>query len=215
MVLTLWGSPLSTCTRRVATVLHEKKVPFKFVPIDLGKGEHKTPQFLSLQPFGQVPVLDDDGFKVHESRAICRYIVEKYPDQGTPGLIPKDLKDRALFEQAASIETSNFSAYAEPAVFENVFKKYRGGTPDEEKFNALIAQLDAKLDVYDQVLSKQNYLSGDQITLADLFHLPYGTMLAEAGSDIMSRKPNVSRWFKELENRPSWQAVKDGVEATA
>lgn len=57
MAIKLYGSPTSTCTRRVATVLHEKKVSFDFVPIDLAKNEHKSPEFMAIQPFGQVPVL--------------------------------------------------------------------------------------------------------------------------------------------------------------
>ena len=65
---------------------------------------------------------DDGGFKVYESRAVARYIAEKYAGQGTE-LIPQDLKKRALFEQALSIEQNNFNAYAEPAVAEMVFKK--------------------------------------------------------------------------------------------
>jgi glutathione S-transferase len=57
MVLKLYGYPQSTCTRRVATVLHEKKVPFELVVVDLMKGEHKTPEFLKNQPFGQIPYI--------------------------------------------------------------------------------------------------------------------------------------------------------------
>lgn len=57
MVLQLTGSPVSTCTRRVAMVLHEKKVPFVFNAVDISKGEHKTPEFIAKQPFGQVPFL--------------------------------------------------------------------------------------------------------------------------------------------------------------
>jgi glutathione S-transferase len=57
MVLTLVGSPISTCTKRVATVLKETNTPFKFVPVDLMKGEQKAPEFLAKQPFGQVPYL--------------------------------------------------------------------------------------------------------------------------------------------------------------
>jgi glutathione S-transferase len=52
-----------------------------------------------------------------------------------------------------------------------------------------------------------------EVTLADLFHLPYGSMLAVAGSDIMSTKPNVARWFNSLSARQSWVAVKDGVKS--
>ena len=123
MVLKLHGSPISTCTKRVATVLREKNVPFELVAIDFAKGEHKSPGFTAHQPFGQVPyIVDDDGFELYESRAIARYIAEKYANQGT-NLIPmKDLQSRALFEQAASIETADFDQFAGKAVFEMVFK---------------------------------------------------------------------------------------------
>ena len=56
MVLELHGGQ-TTCTARVALVLHEVGVPFKFVPVDLSKGEHKAPSFLENQPFGQVPFI--------------------------------------------------------------------------------------------------------------------------------------------------------------
>ncbi|KAF9001509.1 glutathione S-transferase [Cyathus striatus] len=215
MVLKLYGNPHSTCTKRVAVVLHEKKVPFEFFAIDLTKGEHKTPEYVKRQPFGQVPYLDDDGFILYESRAIARYIATKYASQGTE-LIPTDLKKQALFEQAASVETSNFDAYASPAVFENVFKREkRGGVPDPARFKFLIETLSVKLDVYNQILDKQKYVAGDNLTLADLFHLSFGAMLTVAGSNIMQEKPNVARWFNEIASRPSWQAVKGGVTSVA
>ena len=58
MVLTLYGFPNSSCTRRVAIVLHEKKVTFKFVEVNIRKGEQNSAEHLERQPFGQVPVLD-------------------------------------------------------------------------------------------------------------------------------------------------------------
>lgn len=69
----------------------------------------------------------------------------------------------------------------------------RGLATDEERVKELSIKLDAKLDAYDKLLSKQKYLAGEQITLADLFHLSYGAMLDQAGLDIMTRKPNVAR----------------------
>ena len=122
MVLKLYGSPVSTCTRRVATVLTEKKVPFEFHPIDFAKGEHKAPAFLQRQPFGQVPYLDDDGFKLFESRAISRYLALKHGGIGKLIPDPADLKKTALFEQAVSIEVSNFDAFAAQLAWENIFK---------------------------------------------------------------------------------------------
>lgn len=90
-----------------------------------------------------------------------------------------------------------------------------GQTPDEATAASLVKKLEAKLDVYDQILSKQKYLGGDEVTLADLFHLPYGVLLPAAGSNAIEARPNVARWFKSLTDRPSWQAVKDGITATA
>lgn len=57
MILKLYGAPATTCTKRVALILHEKEVPFEFFPVDFAKGEHKAPEFIKHQPFGQVPYI--------------------------------------------------------------------------------------------------------------------------------------------------------------
>ncbi|KAF8055556.1 glutathione S-transferase [Lyophyllum atratum] len=214
MVLKLYGASISTCVRRVAAVLLEKQVPFELIAVDFAKREHKSPEFLEKQPFGQMPYIDDDGFILYESRAIARYIAVKYADQGTK-LIPTGLEENALFEQACSIEQNNFDASASGAVFEKVFKPRHGLTTDQAVLDEHLKKLDAKLDAYDVILSKQKYLAGDELTLADLFHLPYGALLEAAGSNVMETKPNVARWFKDISSRPSWQAVKSEAKSTA
>ncbi|KAF8337822.1 glutathione S-transferase [Amanita rubescens] len=214
MVLKLYGYNLSTCTQRVATVLIEKKVPFELVNIDMSKGEHKAEAFVKMQPFGQVPVLEDDGFTLYESRAICRYIAIKYANQGTQ-LYPEDLKKRALIEQAASVEGSNWDPYASGIAAEKIFKKRRGLETDEALVVKHIAGLGGRLDVYEKILSKQKYIAGDEFSLADVFHLPYGVKLYQAGyDDLIESRPNVKRWFNELRNRDSWKAVEGGVKST-
>lgn len=142
MTLKLYGITQSTCTRRVITVLNEKNVDYELIPVNFATLEHKQPPYLAKQPFGKVPVLDDDGFLVYESRAIAKYIAKKYAGQGTK-LIPeeKDLKSYALFEQvslptpecqlidvyrfvgkACSIEVSYFDSPTSTIAFEKVFK---------------------------------------------------------------------------------------------
>lgn len=183
MVLTLHGNIHSTCTSRVRTVLEELNVPYEFVGIDFAKGEHKAPAFVAVQPFGQVPYLDDDGFKVFESRAIARYIALKHGGVGT--LIPAqaDAQKTALFEQAASIEMSNFDPSAAGLAFENIFKVYvlsrsiitrrfdadrdggvrrmHGGKTDPATVERLKTTLEAKLAAYDVILGKTKFLAGD------------------------------------------------------
>ncbi|KAG2366647.1 glutathione S-transferase [Suillus spraguei] len=208
----LYGSPTSTCTRLVALICKEKNIPYELIKVDLAKGEQKHAAFTANQPFGQVPYIDDEGFILYESRAIARYLVKNYPNQGTPGLIPADPKAEALFEQAASIEIFNFTTFVGPIVVEKVFKPLRGLQTNEERISELLVSLRPKLDAYDVILSKQKYLAGDSVTLADLTHLPYGTAFYGAGfSEEFDSRPNVARWWKDISNRPAWLAVKDGA----
>ncbi|KAF9049651.1 thioredoxin-like protein [Hymenopellis radicata] len=216
MVLQLFGSPVSTCTKRVAVVLREKKVPFELHPINLASREQKSPEYLAKQPFGQVPYIVDDGFVLYESRAICRYIAAKYAHQGTP-LLPSssDLKTIALFEQAASIEQNSFEPYASKCGMEKVIFPRLGLTTNQEAYDQAHQTLDMKLAVYDQILGKQKYLAGDELTIVDLFHISWGVLLKAGGSDIMESKPNLARqvWWIEITSRPAWVAVKDGVQS--
>ena len=100
MGVKLYGAAHSTCTRRVMTVLEEKDVPYHLIPINLSKGDQAMPEFRAKQPFGKVPVLEDDGFLIYESRAICKYIAKRWGGQGTK-LIPdgNDVRAYGMFEQ--------------------------------------------------------------------------------------------------------------------
>ncbi|KAF5332363.1 hypothetical protein D9758_016954 [Tetrapyrgos nigripes] len=209
MALKVYAFPYSTCSKRVATVLYEKKIPHELILVDLSKGEHKAPSYLEKQPFGQVPYIDDDGLILYESRAICRYLEEKYGQGQGQRLIPTDPKKKALFEQAASVEMANFDPYAGRAAYEAVIKKRLGQETDQAAHDQAIATLNVKLDVYDKILEKQKFLAGDEMTLADLSHLPYGSVLASGGNHIMTdpKRPNVARWWTTLTSLPSWQTV--------
>ena len=72
MVLKLYGSAMSTS--RVLVAILEKELPYELILVDVAKGDQKTEDYKKLQPFGKVPVLDDDGFIMFESRAICKYL---------------------------------------------------------------------------------------------------------------------------------------------
>ncbi|TGO17354.1 hypothetical protein BTUL_0018g00210 [Botrytis tulipae] len=106
MVLRLYGSAMSTS--RVLVTIPEKELPYyERIFVDIAEGEQKTNEFKKLQPFGKVPVLEDDGSFMFESRAICRYLAKKAC---------------ARFEEACSIEQNHFAIAAETIGTELIIK---------------------------------------------------------------------------------------------
>ncbi|KAH9889001.1 glutathione S-transferase C-terminal-like protein [Cubamyces lactineus] len=210
MVLKLHGNAVSTCSNRVRVVCEELGVPYELIPVEFTKREHKSPGYIAIQPFGQVPYLDDDGFKVFESRAIARYIALKYGGIGTLIPDPRDLQKTALFEQAASTELTNFDFYAGSLALDNIFKPFFAKKmPDPAAIDALKSGLEGRLAGYDVLLGRTKYLAGDDVTLVDLFHLPHGALLEEQGIDFLvsGRWPNVTRWWIDISSRESWKKI--------
>lgn len=201
----VYGHPMSTCTRKVLTVLAEKGHEAEFKLVDIMKGEQKSPDFLALQPFGVVPVLDDDGFILYESRAICRYLDGRLP--GT-SLIPADPKARALMEQWISVESSNFTPQAMKIIMNMMFYPMMGKEPDMAAVEAARVEAGKALDVLGRNLEKQEYLAPSGFSIADISYMPYITYLFGAKSgDLITDRPAVAAWWERISTRPSWKKV--------
>ncbi|KAH8093123.1 glutathione S-transferase [Cristinia sonorae] len=214
MAIQIYGIPLSVAVRRALVVFKELEVPYDLVTVDIIKGEQKSDKALKNQPFGKIPYLhdSDNDLTLFESRAIARYIVGKYDKSGKSGLLPTDEVDAARFEQAVSIEVTAFNPPANGVANELVFKPvlYKKET-DQAKLVEALASLNDTLNVYETILSKQKYLAGEYLTLADLFHLPLGTVLTDmAKLNVLTtdKRPSVQRWWKDISSRPSWLVVK-------
>jgi glutathione S-transferase len=196
----IFGHPMSTCTRKVLTTLAELHTPYELVVVDLGKGENKLPPHIARQPFGQIPTLEDDGFSVYESRAICRYLNEK----ANGPLVPKDLRERAVAEQWISVETSNFSTHAMKFVYQYAFKRPVEASVLEQAGHAL----DKASAILDAQLAKTPFIAGSTFTLADICYMPYLEYTATTpASEIYGKYPNLLAWWNKLSERPSWRKV--------
>ncbi|XP_030446658.2 glutathione S-transferase F9-like [Syzygium oleosum] len=207
MVVKVYG-PDYASPKRVLVCLIEKGVEFETVPIDLFKGEHKVPEFVKLQPFGSVPVVQDGDYTLFESRAIIRYYAEKYKHQGTD-LLGKTIEERGLVEQWLEVEAQNFHPPIFDLVLKIVFGPFMGLTPDPKLLQESEDKLCKVLDVYEERLSKSKYLAGDFFSLADLSHLPFTQYLVgKMGKECLIRdRKNVSAWWDDISSRPSWKKV--------
>ncbi|MEV0401053.1 glutathione S-transferase N-terminal domain-containing protein [Actinoallomurus sp. NPDC050550] len=102
----VYGSATSACTHKVLMVFAEKGHEAELVEVDVLRGQDKLPEHVARMPFGEIPVLDDDGFLLYESRAIIRYLDQRLPG---PSLTPDDIRLRGLMEQWISVEQSYVS----------------------------------------------------------------------------------------------------------
>lgn len=198
----IYGNPMSTCTRKVLTVFAEKGVKPEFVTVELN-GEHKQEPHLSRQPFGQVPALEDDGFALFESRAMCRYV-----DQQLPGarLVPADAKAAATVEQWISVESANFTPHAMKIIYGALLEPMRGLPVNTAKIEEGRKALETTLGIMEKQLQKNPFIAGSEFTLADICYMPYIEYLyACKNGDIIDAHPAVAKWWKGVSDRKSWQ----------
>ena len=201
-MIKLFGNPLSTCTRKVLCTLHETNTPFEFNVIDFTKGEHKQPAHMARQPFGQVPAIDDDGFGLYESRAICRYVNQK----AGGSLVPNTLQGCATMEQWISVETSNFTPSAMKLIYNYVFYPMQGKAEDPTMIADGNAGVDRALKVLETRLAASTYLAGDTFTIADIGFLPYiEYLMATPAKSLFAGYPAVQAWWTRCSERPSWR----------
>ncbi|WP_437979594.1 glutathione S-transferase family protein [Sorangium sp. So ce117] len=201
----IYGHPMSTCTRKVLTVLAEKGQEAQFVLVDLTKGAHKQPEHLARHPFGVIPVLEDEDFTLYESRAIMRYLDHKLPGAS---LTPTELRARALMDQWLSVEQSYFATPAVKIVFQRVFLPMQGKPGDEAIVDASKAEVSKALDVVEKALAGHEYLAGSSYSLADISWMPYLQCLVVSKlGELITDRPNVAAWWKRISERPAWVKV--------
>ncbi|XP_030947650.1 glutathione S-transferase-like [Quercus lobata] len=201
------GNPLSTASMRVLATVYEKEIDHEFVFVDMRAGEHKKEHFLSFNPFGQVPALEDGDLKLFESRAINKYVACEYADKGTQ-LIYQDSKKMAITSVWMEVEAQQYDPAASKLGWELAIKPLLGMSTDTAVVEENEAKLAKVLDVYESRLAQSKYLGGDCFTLADLHHLPtlhylFGTQVKK----LFDSRPHVSAWVADITARPAWLKV--------
>ncbi|XP_059636694.1 glutathione S-transferase F10-like [Cornus florida] len=205
----VYGPPLSTAVSRVLACLLEKDVDYQLITVNMSKGEHKKPDYLKIQPFAQVPAFQDESISLFESRAICRYITDKYPNKGNKGLYGTNPLEKASIDQWLEAEGQSFNPPSSALVFQLAFAPRMKIKPDERLIKQSEEKLAKVLDVYEKRLGESRYLAGDEFSLADLSHLPNAHYLVKATDrgELFTSRKNVGRWWDEISNRESWKKV--------
>lgn len=147
---------------------------------------------------------------IAESRAIMRYVADKWENEGTPNLHGATLKDRAQVEQWLEVQGQNFQPAILALVVNILWNPALFGKPtDENVVKEMSRKLAQVLDVYEAQLSKHKYLAGDSISIADLSHLPLGYCYFNLADqqELLSSRQHVASWWADISSRPSWTKV--------
>src|SRR5437867_12799887 len=105
-MIKMYPFPDATYPGKIRMALLEKGLEFVRVTVDLSKGEQKSPEYLKIHPFGQVPALDDEGFIIYDSTVINEYLEDEYP---YPSLMPKDSEGRARARLMEDFRDTHFN----------------------------------------------------------------------------------------------------------
>lgn len=189
----LYHFPLSGHAHRVQLMLSLLELPVEVNFVDLAKGAHKQADFLAINPFGQVPVIDDNGVVLADSNAILVYLANKY---GEGRWLLTDPVGAARVQRWLSVAAGPLHAGPATARLITVF----GASHNAED---VIARSHNLLKVIDQELSNSAYLVGDTPTIADIAGYSYIAHAPE-GNVSLQDYAHVRAWLARIEALPGF-----------
>lgn len=187
--------------RRVLMFVAEKNIDLSVIEVCVDEGEHRTPEFLAMNPLGQVPVLKfPDGTCVSESMAICRYLDETHEG---PRLFGDTAERRAVVhmwtrraEQGVFVPTVEYGHHSHPA-----FRDHFEQVPEYAALSRAV--LEKTYDLLNAQLTESSYVAGKAFSVADI--------VAYCGAELallwgVLPGPSLaafSRWHEEVSERPA------------
>jgi glutathione S-transferase len=200
MAIKLYDAVPSSNSDRVKIALYEKGLHYERVTLNLAKKDQKRPEFLKLNPYGKVPVIDDDGQVLFESCIINEYLDEKYPD---PPLTPEDPylrgRGRVLVDYAL-----NYMHEPYWALRGEMLKAVndRNAAVIEEKHRSLRDLL----QYLEEALGDKPFFLGD-LSLTDIAIVPRALRMEAYGALPAPSLPRLSAWLQRMKERPSVKQI--------
>lgn len=191
--ITLHTFLLSGHAHRVELFLSLLGLPFRKVEVDLRRGEQKTPEFTAMNPFAQVPVIQDGELTLADSNAILTYLALRYDDSGR--WLPRDPVGAARVQRWLSVAAGslvNGPARARAAVL--------FGAPQDPRCADIAAQLFARMEAQ---LAEQDFLAAPHPTLADVAFYSYTSHAPEGGNSLQPY-PRIRAWLQRIEALPGF-----------
>lgn len=185
--------PLSGHAHRAVLFASLLGVPHELVEVDLAAGAHKSPAFLALNPFGQIPVLEDGDIVITDSNAILVYLAKK---AGRSDWLPEDALGAARVQRWLSVAAGELAYGPAAARLVTVFNA---------SFNAeeVIARAHVLLGRLEQHLADREWFAAGHPTIADVALYSYVARAPEGNVDL-SDYPAVNAFLRRVEALPGF-----------
>jgi glutathione S-transferase len=189
----LYFHPISGHAHRARLFLSLIGAEVEIVEVDLAKGAHKSPEYLAMDRFGQVPVLDDGGTIIGDSNAIMIYAAKKF---GRTDWLPEDPLGAARVQRWLSVAAGQIAFGPGAARLVTIFNA--GFNPEEVigRAHAILKIIDAELEGFD-------WIAADHATIADIALYSYIARAPEGNVDL-SDYNNVKSWLARIEALPGF-----------
>jgi glutathione S-transferase len=188
-MFTLYGDKISGNCLKVKWVADHLGLPYRWIDVDVVKGEAKAPDFLAKFPMGQVPAMEwADGRRLAQSNAMMLALAEN------SALVPQD-----GFARAHMLQWMFWEQYShEPAIAVRRFQKHYLNKPDSEIDPALERKGRAALDLMQRHLAAHAWFAGAALSCADVALVAYTRVAHEGGFDL-AEWPSVQAWVARVE----------------
>lgn len=192
-MIKIYGNDASVYSNKVKLAANAIGVKYEFQSMDFKAGDMSAPEYLSIHPSGKIPGMEDEGFKLFESSAIMKYLVDK--DGNT--LYPKELKQRSTVDAWIDFASIHIGNAVTKVLFNKIFAPMMEMPVDEQSMADGVKFYERFLPIVDAQLSKSKYLASDTLSLADITLLAVIDPSEVAGLDIMPYA-NVVKWRNAL-----------------
>jgi glutathione S-transferase len=195
---TLYYTPRSPYARKVRIVMAEKNLSCRLIDTDV---KQKSPEFLSLNPIGKIPVLiDENGLIFWDSTLIVEYLDETYPD---PPFYPDDRLERLRCRQGEELADS-----LTDAIVALSYEVRKGKDADAQVRAHHQQTVDRMMAVFEQQLSRATYLLTNDLTIVDVAVVSgLGYYTLRCGDGWRHQFPAIAEWCDRLHQLPSIQST--------
>lgn len=195
----IYSYPLSGHAHKIRLFASVAGIEHQVIHVDLAAGEHKQAAYLSINPFGQVPAIQDGEVTLADSNAILVYLATRY----APQYLPSAPKDFAEVQRFLSIAAGDLAFGPAAARLVTLF----GAAHNAEQAIQRAHKLFEKLENH---LKNRPFLVADRITIADIALYTY-TALAPEGNIDLKNYQHLRHWLKRIESLDDFIAMQSSA----